>query len=137
VYGSFKFVFILLQAEDLATSCVSPFAITSLTFLGIDLALGLVTTLLRATECSSFSLGFTLSSLTAGVGGGEGESRSQAAERFRRWLILLDRASRLPASWFLAKTWLRSWADLRPWSALFPGSPLTSRSLSTSGSRIF
>ena len=68
VYGSLRFVFILLHAGDRATS---------LTFLGMDLALGLVTTLLRATECSSFSLGFTFSSLTTGAGGGGGESRSQ------------------------------------------------------------
>ena len=41
---------------------VSPWVITSLTFLGVDQALGLVTTLLRVTVCNPFSLGLTLSS---------------------------------------------------------------------------
>ena len=94
--------------------CVSPWVITSWTFHGVDLVLGLVTTLLRATERSSFSLGFTFSSLATGGGGGGGESRSQEAERFQQWLMLLDRASLCPASWLLAMTWLRSMADLRP-----------------------
>jgi hypothetical protein len=84
VYCSFKFIFILLHDGDLAIFCVSPWVVTSLTFLGVDLVLGLVTTLLWAMECSSFSLGFTFSSLTTGGGGGGGESRSQEVERVRR-----------------------------------------------------
>ena len=54
--------FINLHEGERVMFWVSPWVITSLTFLGVDQALGLVTTLLRVTVCNPFSLGLTLSS---------------------------------------------------------------------------
>ena len=72
---SFWLTLTLSQHEGAtAALCVSPWVITSLIFLGVDLVLGLVFTLLRATECSSFSLGFTFSSPAVLGGGGGGDS---------------------------------------------------------------
>ena len=57
-----------------AALCVSPWVITSLIFLGVDLVRGLVFTLLRATECSSFSPVFPFSSPVVLGGGSGGDS---------------------------------------------------------------
>ena len=103
-WGSRRFVFILWNKGPLGTSRVSTPAITSFTFLDVDLVLGLVTTLLWAVECKLLSLGLTLSSRVMVGGGGDVELRSQVAERFLQWFTLLDRASRLPASWRWACT---------------------------------